>query len=80
MVRCRWSTEALPLLTLEFTVIKAVSSDPLSHLSSHSPLSPASSTPLHTIPAADPLTVEFSLGVWCDPQFCFIQKANFLSS
>ena len=52
-------------------VIKAVFSHPLSH----SPLSPASSTPLHPIPAADLLTVEFSLDVWCGPQFSGVSEA-----
>ena len=34
---------------------------------------------LHSIAAADPLTVEFPLDVRCDPQFCSIPKTIHLA-
>ena len=45
------------------------------HLSSDSLLFSVVSPSLYPIPAADSLTVEFSLEVWCDPQFSALTEA-----
>ena len=37
------------------------------------------SAPLHSIAAADPLTIEFALDVWCDPQFSGVPEAVHLT-
>ena len=34
---------------------------------------------LHSIPASDPLTIEFALDVWCDPQFSALPKSIHLT-
>jgi len=40
------------------------------------PLSSVSASPyLHSIPASDPLTVEFAFDVRCDPQLCGVPEA-----